>query len=151
MTIEIRKQLDRIDCELIYSAFDLAIDKPTEYQELKPFTKHKNRSLIALDGAQLSERRARCNQMNVLLCCAGHNLRLALKSLSFLSQFIAMILSVDTLLGGGNSSHHRNQHTTVSTDNLSPLVASAVSEILEVHTYWNRDKLGFTAVEINDC
>ena len=40
VTIEIRKQLDRIDCELIHPAFDLAIDKPTEYQELKPFTKH---------------------------------------------------------------------------------------------------------------
>ena len=54
-------------------------------------------------------------------------------------------------VGRGKSSHHRNQHISVSADNLSPLVASVVSVILEVHTYWNPDKTSFTAVEINDC
>ena len=61
------------------------------------------------DGHTLTGVLQQVRRMNVLLCCAGHNLRLILKRLRFfLSRFVGTISGVDTLLGGGKSSHQTN-------------------------------------------
>ena len=40
------------------------------------------------------------DQMNILLCCAGHNLRLVLRRLRFFSRFFTAIFAVDGVLAG---------------------------------------------------
>ena len=49
------------------------------------------------------------DQMNVLLCCAGHNLRLILRCLRFFVSIFGDGIGRRYAVGKGKSSHHKNQ------------------------------------------
>ena len=83
------------------------------------------------------------DQMNVLLCCAGHNLRLILKRLRFfLSRFLGTVLGVDTLLGEGNSSHHGNQfRCTMVTESINKFVRDSIASNYGMNGFFRVDEL----------
>ena len=68
----IREQLDRIDCQDVYSGFDIALEQMKKYQALKPFQILHGRSLLALDGSEFhNSYKIQCPQCRTRLRSSG--------------------------------------------------------------------------------
>ena len=70
----IREQLDRIDCQDVFSGFDIALEQMEKYQAPKPFQILDGRSLLALDGSEFhNSYKIQCPQCRARLRSSGES------------------------------------------------------------------------------